>query len=145
MLTENKTVLPENHRRSLSVTSHHIEKSIDGIEELLTNKRSNKLTEKLIRSLNDEIREKILELTRLIRIKNETMFNELDLNSYNSFEDRILRANISHIWTLLCDSTPEALKGYGTLSKQQADLVSLHVNGLLETIDKIQSIAVLTE
>jgi hypothetical protein len=140
MFTENKIKLPDNHRRSLSVTAHHVEKSIDDIEELFTNKRKDKLTEKIVKSLNDEIRGKILELLSLIRIKNETMFHELGLNTYNSFEDRIVRANIGLIWTILCDSTPEALEGYGNLSEQQAELIRMHVGNQLEIVNEIQSV-----
>ena len=140
MVTKNKIKLPENYRRSLSVTSHHIENSIDTVEELLKDKRKDKITDKIIYSLNDEIKNKILELIDLIRIKNEKMFNELELNTYTSFDERIVRSNIGHIWTLLCDSTPESLKGYGDISNQQAESIKFHVNSLLETIDEIQSI-----
>ncbi|MFZ0456489.1 MAG: hypothetical protein WCE54_19675 [Ignavibacteriaceae bacterium] len=140
MIKENKVKLPDNHRRSLSVTAHHIENSIDIIEKLFKNKSKDKLTEKIVYSLNDEIKNKILELLSLIRIKNETMFYELELNVYNSYEERIVRSNIGHIWALLCDSTPESLKGYGEISSQQAESIKLHVNSLLETVDEIQSI-----
>lgn len=137
MFEENKIKLPDNHRRSLSVTAHHIENSVDNIEEFLTNKRKNKLRNKLVRSLDDEIRQKILELISLVKIKNGKMFNELGLVAYNNFEERIVRSNIGHIWTLLCDNTPEALKGYGDLSEQQAELVRFHINSLLESVDEI--------
>ena len=140
MVTKNKIKLPENYQRSFSVTARHIENGINAVEDLLTNKRKNKITEKIIYSLNDEIKSKILELINLIRIKNETMFYELELNTYTSFDERIVRSNIGHIWTLLCDSTPESLKGYGDISNQQADSIRLHVNSLLKTIDEIQSI-----
>lgn len=140
MFTKDKIKISDNHKRSLSVTSHHIENSIDTVEDLLTGKRKNKITEKIIYSLNDEIKNKILELINLIRIKNETMFHELELNTYNSYEERIVSSNIGHIWTVLCDSTPESLKGYGDLSNQQADLIELHLNSILETIDEIQSL-----
>lgn len=140
MVTKNKVKLPENYQRSFSVTARHIENGINAVKDLLTNKRKNKITEKIIYSLNDEIKSKILELINLIRIKNETMFYELELKAYDSYEERIVRSNIGHIWTLLCDSTPESLKGYGDISNQQADSIRLHVNSLLKTIDEIQSI-----
>ena len=140
MVIKNKIMLPDNYRRSLSVTARHIEKSIDSIEELLTNRRNENHTEKLIRSLTDEMKQKILELLSTAKIRNEKMFDDLELNVYTTYEERIVRSNIGHIWTLLCDSSPEALKGYGDISNQQAELIRFHVNSLLETIDAIQTI-----
>ena len=138
MPTENKIKLPENHIRSLSVTAHHVENSIDDVEQLLKGNRKDKLTEKIIKSLDDEIRGKILELVNMIRIKNETMFKDLILSENTLHEDRIVRSKISHIWTLLCDSTPESLRGYGKLSPGQAELLHHHINNLLETVNELQ-------
>ncbi len=135
-----KVEIPDNHKRSLSVTAHHIENSVDDIEDLLTDKRHDMLTEKIIKNLNNDDRREILRLIKLVREKNEKMFSELELNENKLFEDRILRSRIGHIWTLLCDSTPEALKGYGDLSDAQAKLISVRVNDLLKTVNEIQSI-----
>ena len=49
-----------------------------------------------------------------------------------------LRLPLSHIWTLLCDSTPESLRGYGKLSPGQAELLHHHINNLLETVNELQ-------
>lgn len=140
MATENKIILGNNHKRSLSVVARHIEKSLDDIEDLLTNERRDKLTEKIITTTDENTRKKLLILTKLIREKNEQMFYDLELNAYNYYDDRILRSNISHIWTLLCDSTPEKLKNYGDLSDEQVKLINTHVNNLLETVNKMQDI-----
>lgn len=132
--------IPANHKRSLSVTSHHIENSINDIENMLTNNQGENLTEKFIKNMKEETRKEILRLTEKVRRKNEKMFNELKLHSSKVYEDRIIRSRISHMWTLLCDSTPESLSGYGEVTEEQGKLISKHVNSLLETINKMQEI-----
>jgi hypothetical protein len=139
MIKDNKIRIPANHKRSLSVTAHHIENSIDELEELLTNKRQDKVTEKVIKNVDNGERNSILQLIKKVRKQNEDMFNDLDLNSNEIYEDRIMRSRIGHIWTLLCDSTNESLKGYGETNKQQAELINKHVNSLLETVNEMQS------
>ena len=136
----NKIDIPANHKRSLSVTSHHIENSINDIVTILTNNQQDNLTEKYIKNMNEEMRKEILKLIEVIRTKNENMFNELSLQSSNIYEDRIVRSRISHMWTLLCDSTPESLSGYGEVTGEQGKLISKHVNSLLETVNKMQEI-----
>ena len=135
-----KIEIPGNHKRSLSVTAHHLENSINDVEDILTNKRQDTLTEKIIKNLNENERQEILKLTKLVREKNERMFKELELNKNDLFEDRIVRSRIGHIWTLLCDSTPQSLKGYGNLSEAQSKLISTHIDDLLQTVNEIQSI-----
>jgi len=135
-----KISIPPNHKRSLSVTSHHIENSINEIEVMLTNNQADSLTQKFIKNMDNITRKEILELTKIVREKNKNMFNELNLNSSNSYEDRIVRSRISHMWTLLCDSTPESLSGYGEVNEAQSKLISRHVNSLLETFNKLQAI-----
>ena len=132
--------IPANHKRSLSVTSHHIENSINDIETILTNKQRNNLTERYIKNMDEETRKEILKLIEVIRMKNENMFNGLNLHSSNTYEDRIVRSRISHMWTLLCDSTPESLSGYGEVTDEQSKLISKHVNSLLETVNRLQAI-----
>jgi hypothetical protein len=132
--------IPVNHKRSLSVTAHHIENSIDELVELLNNKRQNKVTEKIVKNVNNDERIEILNLISKVRKQNEEMFYELGLSSNEVYEDRILRSRIGHIWTLLCDSTPQSLKGYGETNEQQSELINKHVNNLLNTVNEIQSI-----
>ena len=140
MSDNNKIDIPPNHKRSLSVTSHHIENSINDIMTTLTNNQQDNLTEKHIKNMNEETRKEVLKLIEVIRTKNESMFNELNLYSSNTYEDRIVRSRVSHMWTLLCDSTPESLSGYGEVTDEQGRLINKHVNSLLQTVNKIQEI-----
>lgn len=140
MSQNSKIVIPENHKRSLSVTARHIESSLNDMEELLKKERKESVTEKIIFNMTQEHREKILENIKIIREKNKNMFEELDLNGNVFYEDRIIRSRISHIWTLLCESTANALKGYGDLNAEQAQIIDKHINSLLDTVQEIQSI-----
>ena len=140
MSGSDKISIPPNHKRSLSVTSHHIENSINDIEAILTNNQADSLTQKFIKNMDEVTRKEILELTKIVREKNKNMFNELSLQSGSTYEDRIVRSRISHMWTLLCDSTPESLSGYGEVNEEQSKLISRHVNSLLETVNKLQAI-----
>ena len=81
MSKNDKISITANHKRSLSVTSHHIENSINDIEKILTNNHGNNLTEKFIKNMNEETRKEILKLMGKVRRKNEKMFNELKLHS----------------------------------------------------------------
>ena len=107
---------------------------------MLTNKKTDSLTEKIIKNISEEKRNQILSITKIIREKNKNMFNDLELNSSTLYEDRIIRSRITHIWSLLCDSTADSLKGYGVATPQNAELINDHVNSMLETINEIQSI-----
>lgn len=140
MYEKQKIKIPDNHKRSLSVTARHIESSINEIEELLTNKRHDTVTEKVIKNLSEEKRNQILNIAKIVHEKNQKMFNDLELNGNVFYEDRIVRSRVSYIWTLLCDSTAEALKGYGDVTPEQSELINKHINSLLETINQIQSI-----
>ncbi len=141
-MSENlKVVIPDNHKRSLSVTAMHIENSINEIEDLLINQNGKEqLTEKIVFNLSDEQRKSILAYTKVIREKNKIMFNELNLNYEKLYEDRLIRSKLSHIWVILSDSTTEALKGYGEVYGEAADLINKNVNSLLETVNEAQSI-----
>ncbi len=132
--------IPDNHKRSLSITARHIEKNIYDIENLLKSKSDNYLTEHIIRNVNDKNSIAILDLLKILKNKNEDFFNELQLDQNILSEKRILISKISYIWTIQCDSSARALKGYGELTEGQSNLIDRHVNGMLEIVDKIQSL-----
>jgi hypothetical protein len=140
MSEKQKIILQDNHKRSLSVTARHIESSINDIEELLTNKRRDTITEKIVKNITMEKRDQILKVINIIREKNQKMFYELGLNSSVFYEDRIVQSRIGHIWTLLCDSTSKSLIGYGEVPLNHVEIIDSNVNDLLETINLIQDI-----
>lgn len=71
----NEINIPPNHKRSLSVTAHHIEKSINDIESILNNNQpSYSLTGNIIKNMDEETRKEILKLTQIVGKKNKEMF-----------------------------------------------------------------------
>ncbi len=138
MKSENKIEIPENHKRSLSVTSQHIENSIEEIEEMLNKKDEKYLTKKVFRNIDEGTKQKILELTAILREQNKKMFEALNLFPNEYFEDRIVRSRISFIWTMLYDSMPEKMRGYGKLKDDEKEAIKVHIDKLLEIIEELR-------
>jgi restriction endonuclease Mrr len=136
----NNIKIPDNHKRSLSVTARYIEKNINEIENLLNTKNDHCKTEHIIRNLSDNHANEILYLLKILKNQNEKFFEELQLKQNILYENRILIGKISLVWAILCDSTAEALKGYGNLTSSQADVINKHVNQMLDIVGKIQSV-----
>jgi hypothetical protein len=132
--------IPENHKRKLSVTSKYVENGLNEIEDLLNNDGEKQITQNIIRNVDKEKKNKILELTKKLRTENEKMFKELNLNSDKLYEDRIVRGTFSYIWTILMDSTSAKMKGYGELSDDESKIIDSYVNVLVDIVYKIQSI-----
>lgn len=131
-------ILPDNHKRSLSVTARHVEKNISEIQRMLQSKTHSYKTEQIINDVHNDDSESVLKLLTILKNKNEAFFDELLLDKNILSERRILVSKISYIWTILCDSTANAMKGYGEVTPEQAKLIDKHINGMLETVDKIQ-------
>jgi hypothetical protein len=136
-VTKDKPRIPENHRRSLSVTARTIEKSLDEMEELLSRGDVHKLTYTVHSSYTDDERQSILEIIRELRKANEEMVNDLGLRSEERKEVQIIQARVAHLWTILVDSTSRGMKGFGVLSKDHAREVDQHVEKLLNLIQQL--------
>lgn len=132
--------LPDNHRRSLTVTAKHVENGIREIEMILKNDSSNTKMSPIIKNLDKEERKNILQLLNQLKDENNKMICELELSSKELYEDRMVRGIISHLWVILSDSTAKGLRGYGKLSDAQAQMLGRYINSLLSTIQKIQNI-----
>jgi hypothetical protein len=139
MITDEKLIIPPNHKRKLSITSRYIENNINEIEDLLNGRRNN-LTEEIENNIEDAVKLKILGLIKEMREKNEKMFNEMDLTEDRLYLDRMIRSRITYIWTILYDSLSKNLTGYGDLLQNEAELVDGHIKSMLELVFKLQSI-----
>lgn len=133
-------ILPDNHKRSLSVTARHIARGIDEIESLLLNSNDKNSTSKIIKNMDEEDRKSILNLLKDLKSENNLMIESFSLKPEILYEDRMVIGKISHLWVLLSDSTSKGLKRYGKLSSTQSDIVDRHINKLLNIINKIQSV-----
>lgn len=135
-----KLNMPANHKRSLSVTARKVEKTLDEIEAIINGDYNERLTERIIPIYTSEQKKEILDIVKLIRLENEKMFYELDLNPLELLEDRVIKAKSSYLWTILIDSTAKYLKGYGFVPKDVAKEVDSHINKLLSILDKLKNL-----
>jgi hypothetical protein len=131
-----KPTLPENYHRSLSVTAHMVEETLDKLENILRAKRVEKLTSRVTTSYSEEERQRLLHIISKMRKVNEEFVQLFALSQTESDEAHILGASITHLWTILVDSTAKGMKGFGPLAPHLAREVDKHVDRLLAVLDE---------
>jgi len=133
--------LSPNHKRSLSVTSKAVEKTINDLEILLKGTNQNQITETLKRVYTEKDKKKIYTLLDDLREVNEEMFESLELKSQKLSEDRIVYANLTYLWTILIDSKSDKLKRYGEVHKENKKIVDNYMNRLLSIVEKLKEVS----
>lgn len=134
-----KTIkLPPNHNRVISVTAKTIEEELNELEIVLTQKNNNSIIRKFIPSFSDEKRKYLIEKINALRKLNNTMFIELNLKSSEITEEQIVKGKIVYLWTVLIDSKANALKGYGDLPDDLAQILDSHIDTLLKAIEEMR-------
>jgi len=134
-----KTIkLPPNHNRVISVTAKTIEEELNELEIVLTQKNNNSIIRKFIPSFSDEKRKYLMEKINALRKLNNTMFIELNLKSSEITEEQIVKGKIAYLWTVLIDSKANALKGYGDLPDDLAQILDSHIDTLLKAIEEMR-------
>ena len=133
--------LSGNHKRSLSVTSKSVEKTINDLEILLKGTNQNKITESIKRVYTDEEKEKMFNLLDELRDINEEMFESLKLKSQKLSEDRIVYANLTYLWTILIDSKSDKLKRYGNVEKENIEKIDNFIDRLLSIVEKLKEVS----
>jgi len=133
--------LSGNHKRSLSVTSKSVEKTINDLEILLKGTNQNQITEIVKRVYSKEDKKKIYTLLNELREVNEEMFESLELKSQKLSEDRIVNANLTYLWTILIDSKSDKLKRYGKVQKENTEIIDSYMNRLLLIVEKLKKVS----
>lgn len=131
-----KSALPENYRRSLSVTAHTVEETLDKLESILRSNGVEKLTSRVTTSYSGDERERLLEIIAKMRKANEEFVRHFALSKTESDEAQILGASIAHLWTILIDSTSRGMRGYGSLPPHLARELNAHIERLLAVLDE---------
>ncbi len=129
--------LPSNHRRILSVTSEKTESSIISMERILTGKETDRKTQKLIPAYEEEKRQKILKLLDRLRVENEKFFEEFKLKPVEKYEDRLIKSQVSYLWTVLIDSKAKRLANYGAVDEKSGEKIDERIDSLLAIIKEI--------
>lgn len=130
-------ILPDNHRRSLSVTCRFVEKALYEIEELLANAPLPMLANHLELTYSREEKEKLLTGIHRLREQNRDMFVALDLESETVTDRQIIEAKLNHLWVVLEGSKAKHLKGYGPLPTDSARIVNHYVEALSRTVGEL--------
>jgi hypothetical protein len=128
--------LPQNHHRVLSSTAHRVEETLDKLETILRSGGVKKLTSTITASYSNEERQRLLHLISKMRRVNEDFVHDFALSKTTSDEARILGASITHLWTILVDSTSKGMRGFGPLAPHLAREVDKHVDRLLAVLDE---------
>ena len=131
-------LLPENHRRSLSVTAKFIEEGLDEVESKLKGSSNHKTTQILETSYDTEAKEKIYAIINEIQTVNKEMFNALSLTPQTSYESRVVQSQAVYLWSILIDSTSKNLSRYGNLTSEESKLIDSYVQKLLALVDKLK-------
>ena len=131
-------LLPENHRRSLSVTAKMIEEGLDDVEGKLRGNFNHKITQILEPSYDSETKEKIYEIIKDIKAINAEMFHELSLTPQKTFESRILNSQAVYLWSIVIDSSSKKLERYGELTPEESQKVDFYIFKILKLIEKLK-------
>ena len=130
-----KTFLSEPHRRSLSVTAKHVERTVNELIDLLSLASSSTLCEKITKSLAKDEQQKYDSLLRELQRLNEQMFHTLHLESSTMDERQIISSKLVHLWTVLEDSRSNKMRRYGALTDESAQEIDRHIQRLLDVLE----------
>ncbi len=131
-------LLPDNHRRSLSVTAKMIEEGMDDIESKLRGSFNHKVTQILEESYDAETKESIFSVIKEIKDVNNEMFSKLYLNTQKTSESRVLQSQAVYLWSILIDSTSKKLSRYGDLTPEESKLIDEYILKILSLLDKLK-------
>jgi len=131
-----KTKLPDNFRRGLSVTAQTVERALDEMENILLS-TNEKGSTRVLKVYNSEQRTRLLAAVAEMRDANAQMIRILGLESSPRSESRMIGAKTAHLWTVLVDSTAKGLRGFGDLPEEQAQTINFHINTLLQKLKNI--------
>jgi hypothetical protein len=129
--------LPSSHRRSLSVTARIVEDSLDDIEKVLMKKDQAKSSRRVTDSFDNDARKRILETVSRLRMANDEMFHDLELEPNAFSEIQIVRSRIVHVWAVLRDSKSKGLRRFGELPAEVAAEVDKRVDHLLAILKEL--------
>jgi hypothetical protein len=132
--------LPRNHRRALSVVARSIEEALGDIESRVLNRTANSRLHQIRQTLDSRQKEALSEAIRELRIALEDFVQQFQLDREHVTETQILRAQFSHIWTLLEDSRPMHLKGYGELPDDVRPVLEEAIARLSVRLERVRSI-----
>ncbi len=129
--------LPPNYQRVLSSLAEIIERDVLDLLRVLEGEGESDEIVRIRRSWTPaERKEKIQKLRELLEA-NRKFFRDLGGKPVTYTERQVFDAKITHLWTLLNDSRPEKMKGYGALTEEQKEWIDRYIRNLLTRIDEL--------
>ncbi len=130
--------LPPNYQRVFSSLTEIIEREAWELLQLLENPgREGEIIRTTVSFTPEERKEIMLRLETLLE-ENRHLFRELKAKPAIYPEKQIFNAKVTQLWTILNDSHPDKMKGYGPLKKEEKEWIGEHVNRLLEIINELK-------
>ena len=132
-------VLPDAHRRRISVSVHYLEKMAVLLEGLLRRDSPSMVTEDIEESFTEEQRSKMLVVLGEIRSGINDMVRTFNLEPAKRSESQIVLAQVTHLWTILIDSQSKTMRGFGELPEGVALALDPRVGKLIELLDELRA------
>ncbi|NMB71755.1 MAG: hypothetical protein GYA22_06380 [Bacteroidales bacterium] len=131
-----KIILSENHNRSVSASLYMVERLINELERDL-NHPSDIALSKVIYDVEDKEKEHYIALIREIKDYIKMLSEKYHLQTRELLFSQLLQAKKTGIWVILCDTTSQRLKGYGTFPGEYAEEFDNDIARLQELVQKI--------
>jgi TIR domain len=132
-----KTILPENHRRSLSSTLMIVEQLLIDIEDLTTNRYKPCCIE-IKNDISTDIIKKNLSAIEESRKLICNLAEKYNTDKTVQSLQRIVNAKKTKIWEILCDSKAKRLKGFGEFPPKLVIEFDNDIDELMATADRIK-------
>jgi hypothetical protein len=135
------TIITENHRNSMRSSLLVAEKRLQGIKSRLESpigKRTTIMYAELD-NIDITVKPKMLRLIDAMLNEISKMQEDFDLDvSKDNYRGYVLAA-LSEIWVVLEEITPNNLKAYGQVSKDEKALIGPRVSKLLKQLNELES------
>jgi len=131
-----KIILSHNHRRSITSSLTVVENRLNEIEKELLYPTAGSITKTTVDISNAE-KEKSLQIIILTKRFIKHLAMKYGLSVQSTLLSRIISANKSSMWVVLCDTTSNRLKGYGDFPPELSQEFDEDINNLQSLINQI--------
>jgi len=131
------TILPPNHRRSISTTAQIVEKTLCEIEDILLLQHSNNKATVIQQSYTEKQRSELIDKINELKQLNGELILDFDLQKMIFTESQLLQSKTTFLWAVLMDSKAKKMKGYGKLSPVIAEKLDIGIDILIKKLDRL--------
>ena len=136
-MKQEKIILLENHRRSLTTTLMIVEQLLIEIEELMTDQYKSCCFE-IKNDINNDIKNQNLKVIEEARKQICNLAEKYGTDMHTQSLQRIIDVKKTKIWEILCDSRAKKLKGFGAFPQKLIKEYDKDIDELMATADKLE-------